>query len=120
MSGTSGPTTAAASLRLFTLILIGALIVLVACWTLRSGMSGSRAILALVLTLPLWAPLRGLFRSVRRTYAWATLCVIPYFVLGLTESIANPQGRLWSGTCLALAMLLFVGLIAYLRVTRPR
>lgn len=120
MSATIEPNSTAASLRLVTLILIGVLIVLVLAWTLSAGLSAGRAVLALVLTLPLWAPLRGLVRRDRRTYAWATLCIIPYFVMGLTESVANPQGRLWSGTCLALALLLFVGLIAYLRATRPR
>jgi uncharacterized membrane protein len=113
-------TSTADSLRLFTLILMGALIVLVLCWTLKSGLTASRIALAAFLTLPLWAPLRGLIGRHRRTYAWATLCLIPYFVLGLTESIANPQGRFWSGTSLALALLLFVGLIGYLRVTRPQ
>lgn len=121
MSAESGdPTSSANALRLFTLVLMGALIVLVLCWTLKSGMSVTRFVLATFLTLPLWAPLPGLIRRDRRTYAWATLCLIPYFVLGLTESIANPQGRFWSGTSLALALLLFVGLIGYLRVTRPR
>lgn len=115
-----GEPDAAATLRLLTLILIGLLIALVVAWTLSAGISAGRAVFALVLTLPLCAPLRGLVRCERRTYAWATLCVIPYFVMGLTESVANPPERLWSGACLALALLLFVGLIAYLRATRPR
>ncbi|HMN43466.1 MAG TPA: DUF2069 domain-containing protein [Povalibacter sp.] len=115
-----GEPQAAATLRLLTLTLIGLLIALVVSWTLSAGLSAGRAVLALVLILPLCAPLRGLVRRERRTYAWATLCVIPYFVMGLTESVANPHGRLWSGACLALALLLFVALIAYLRATRPR
>ena len=114
------PAVAGSYFRALTLALNGALIALVASWTLSAGASVSRWLLALFLTLPLWAPLWGLIRRERRTYAWATLCVIPYFVLALTESIANPQGRHWSGTCLTLALLLFVGLIGYLRVTRPR
>jgi uncharacterized membrane protein len=68
--------------------------------------------------VPLWLPLRGLLRRRRRTYAWATLCVIPYFVLGVTEAVANPMQRLWAGACLAIALALFVALIAYLRLTR--
>ena len=118
-SGTA-PATASESLRVANLALTGALILLVASWTCSAGVTATRAAFALLWTVPLWAPLPGMIRRDRRTYAWATLCVIPYFVLALTESIANPAGRLWSGTCLALAMLLFVALIAYLRVTRPR
>ena len=109
----------AESLRAAALALFAALIMLVFVWTLSSGVSASRFLLAAVLTLPLWAPLHGVIRRNRRTFAWATLCVIPYFVLGLTESVANPQGRMWAGACLALAFALFGALIGYLRLSRP-
>lgn len=111
-------TTGAAALRMLTLTLISGLIALIALWQLSANASVKRLLLAAVLTLPLWAPLRGLIRRNRRTYAWATLCVIPYFVLGVTEAVANPQARMWSGTCLALSLVLFAALIGYLRVTR--
>jgi uncharacterized membrane protein len=104
--------------RVITLSLLFALLALVMAWQFSSAPSPQRLLLAVLLTLPLWAPLPGLLRRDRRTYAWATLCVIPYFVLALTEVIASPQSRIWSGTCLALALMLFVGLIGYLRVTR--
>lgn len=110
--------TQAAILRMLAIALVGALIALVALWQLSAGFSVERVLLAGLFTLPLWAPLRGLIRRNRRTYAWATLCVIPYFILGVTEAVANPQTRLWSGACLALSLVLFAGLIGYLRVTR--
>ncbi|MFL6576707.1 MAG: DUF2069 domain-containing protein [Povalibacter sp.] len=99
----------------FTLLLIALLF----AWHLHEAPTVARAAMAFGLSLPLLAPLPGLWRSHRRTFAWATLCVIPYFVVGITESIANPANRPWSAPCLALSLLLFVGLIAYLRVTRP-
>lgn len=105
-----------------TLVLLGALIALVILWQcLPASNLGPwhRVLLGAFLTLPLWAPLYGLVRGQRRTFAWATLCVIPYFVVGVTEAIANPATRAWSASCLALALLLFVGLIGYLRVSRP-
>lgn len=111
---------AATRLRASSIALTAALIALVMLWQLATRVSIERLLLSLLLTLPLWAPLRGLIRRDRRTYAWATLCVIPYFILGVTETIANPVTRAWSGTCLALALLLFVGLIGYLRATRER
>lgn len=111
---------AATKLRAYVLALNGALIALVMIWQLWGRASLERLLLAVLLTLPLWAPVRGLMRGNRRTYAWATLCVIPYFVLGVTETIANPAARGWSATCLALALLLFTGLIGYLRVSRER
>jgi uncharacterized membrane protein len=96
-----------------------ALILLVVGWQLASGLTATRLILAVVLALPLLAPLRGLLQGNRRTFAWTTLCVILYFVIGLTEAVAQPGSRIWSAPCLMLALALFVILIAYLRVTRP-
>jgi uncharacterized membrane protein len=106
------------NVRTAVLTLLFGLIALVAAWQLSVALSPQRMLAALVLTLPLWAPLRGLLRSERRTYAWATLCVIPYFVLGTTEAIANPGSRIWAALCLFLALLLFVALILYLRALR--
>lgn len=105
-----------------TLILLGALIALVILWQCCAQNDlgpWQRVLLGVLLTLPLWAPLRGLIQGRRRTFAWATLCVIPYFAFGVTEAIANPATRAWSAGTLALALALFVGLIGYLRVTRP-
>lgn len=99
--------------------LTGALIVLLFAWHLWDSPQLKQAAIAFGLCLPLFAPLPGLLRGTRRTFAWATLCVIPYFIVGITEAIANPMGRFWSGACLGLSLLLFVGLIAYLRTTRP-
>ncbi len=106
-------------LRTLTIALTAGLISLIFFWQFSTAASPAGVLLPLMLTLPLWAPLRGLIRRDRRTYAWATLCVIPYFVFGITETIANPGSRIWSGPCLAMSLILFGGLIGYLRVTRP-
>jgi uncharacterized membrane protein len=74
-----------------------------------------------VLLVPLLLPLPGLLRGQRRTYAWATLCVTPYFIYGLTEVIANPAVRAPAGAILFASLAWFVTLVNYLRVTRlPR
>lgn len=78
------------------------------------------AILALVLIVPLLAPLRGIARGDRRTHAWATLCVLPGFVYGVTEAVANPTLRPIAALVLGSSLALFVALVAYLRVTRPQ
>jgi uncharacterized membrane protein len=114
------PSPTAALLRHLNLGLVLALIAVVFGWQLSIDFTWPRALVALLLTLPLWAPLPGIARARRRTYAWATLCVIPSFILGITEAVANPAMRLWSGACLALALVLFVTLIGYLRVTRVK
>jgi len=72
-----------------------------------------------LLLLPLLPPLPGLVKGRRRTFAWATLCLTPYFVYGLTESIANPDIRIAAAVVLFASLASFVALVAYLRVTRP-
>ena len=104
--------------RSLSIVLLVALICIVVIWHVAGRATLPRVLFGIALTLPLWAPLPGLIGRNRRTFAWATLCVVPYFVLGVTEAIANPAARLWAGSCLTLAFLLFATLIAYLRVTR--
>jgi uncharacterized membrane protein len=110
----------AARISTTCIVLLFVLIAIVVAWQLSSGVSAERFLVAVVLTCPLWAPLRGLLRRTRRTYAWATLCVIPYFILGVTEAIANPERRIWSALCLIVALVLFAALILYLRVSAPQ
>ncbi len=85
------------------------------------GWSGTTsAILAAALLPPLLLPLTGIARGERRTYAWATLCIVPAFVYGLTELVANPGARPLAALVLGASLLLFFSLVAYLRVTRPQ
>lgn len=76
-------------------------------------------ILAIALLAPLLAPLGGITRGDRRTHAWATLCIVPGFLYGLTESVANPGLRPLAALVLASSLVFFFALVAYLRVTRP-
>ena len=83
--------------------------------------TGSNSLLlALVLLAPLALPLRGYARRDRRTYGWATLCVMPAFVYGITESVANPVARGAAGWVLAACLVAFFALVAHLRATRPQ
>jgi uncharacterized membrane protein len=94
------------------------LIVLVLVWRLSGGVSIGEIVLVAILTLPLGIALPRLRSGHRRTYAWATLAVIPSLVLALTEVIANAAARSWAAACLFLAFVVFVMLIAYLRASR--
>lgn len=95
------------------------LLLLVWGWNLAAELSATRATWALLYSLPLWAPLPGLWRGRRYTHAWATLCVLPYLIVGVTESLANAAARPWAGAMLLAGLLFFTALIAYLRVSRP-
>jgi len=72
-----------------------------------------------VLLLPLALPLPGIVRAHRRTFAWATLCITPYFIYGLTELVANPEVRPIALGMLVASLGVVAALIAYLRLTRP-
>lgn len=111
-------TTWIARARLAVVGTIGILIAALVLWRVQTGFSAGDAVLIAVLTLPLLIALPRLLAGHRRTYAWMSLAVTPYLVVAITEAVANPVGRPWAGLCLLVAFLLFVLLIAYLRLTR--
>ena len=74
--------------------------------------------MCLVAVLPLLAPLNGLVRGRRYTYAWATLFAIPYLAFALTELLANPQARWVATMTLLLVFAWFCTMILYLRASR--
>ena len=68
--------------------------------------------------LPLLAPLSGLIRGRRYTFAWASLFTVPYLAFAITELLANPRARLVAGATLLLVFAWFCSLVLYLRVSR--
>jgi uncharacterized membrane protein len=68
--------------------------------------------------LPLLAPLDGLLRGRRHTYAWATLFAIPYLVFALTELLVNPAARWVAAMSLLLVFGWFCTMILFLRASR--
>jgi uncharacterized membrane protein len=86
-------------------------------WVLAQP-SWPRGLMAVLLLAPALLPIRGLLRRDRRTYAWGTLCLVPYIVVGITEAVANPSNRNWAAGCLLLSFGAFIACIAYLRLTR--
>jgi uncharacterized membrane protein len=114
-------TTPAERVRATVLLLLAALAcgAVLAVW-LESGNALSRILLGTFLLAPLALPVAGLVRRNRRAYAWATLCLTPHFVYGLTEMVANPTVRPVAALMLVLSLALMGALVAYLRLTRPR
>ena len=76
--------------------------------------------MCVVAALPLLAPLSGLIRGRRHTYAWATLFAIPYLMFALTELLVNPAARWVAAMSLLLIFAWFCTMILYLRVSRAR
>jgi uncharacterized membrane protein len=68
--------------------------------------------------LPLLAPLNGLVRGRRYTYAWATLFAVPYLAFAVTELLVNPQARWVAALSLLLVFAWFCTMILFLRASR--
>jgi uncharacterized membrane protein len=81
-------------------------------------LAGYSWVLCAIAVLPLLAPLRGLLRGNRHTYAWATLFAVPYIAFALTELLANPQARWVAAMSLLLVFAWFCTMILFLRASR--
>jgi uncharacterized membrane protein len=109
----------AARLRYVVVASVSLLIAALVIWRASTGWSVGEIVLIAILASPLVIAIPKLLAGNRRAYAWMTLAITPYIVVAITEAVANPASRAWAGLCLAVAFLVFVLLIAYLRVTRP-
>jgi uncharacterized membrane protein len=81
-------------------------------------LAGYPWLMCLIAVLPLLAPLNGLVRGRRHTYAWATLFAIPYLAFALTELLVNPRARWVAAMTLLLVFAWFCTMILYLRASR--
>lgn len=109
--------TSSSSQRIHYAVLISwsLLFLWVAIHVLLQSLQPTQWVKLLVYTLPLLLCIRGLWRGERRTHKWATLAVLPYFIVGITEGVANVAVRSWALTMLGLSLLWFFALVAYLR-----
>ena len=62
------------------------------CW--RGPWSAIPWLICVLAVLPLLAPLNGLVRGRRHTYAWATLFAIPYLAFRPDRTVGQPAGAL--------------------------
>ena len=105
-------------LRIAVVSALALLALLVTISLLRVAERPAAFVIAALLLLPLLLPLPGLLRGNKRSSAWGTLCVTPYIVYGLTETIANPATRATAALILFASLMLFVLLVAQLRTAR--
>jgi uncharacterized membrane protein len=100
--------------RLLAVWLWAAVVMSLLAWIL-AGYPWPICILA---ALPLLAPLSGLIRGRRHTYAWATLFAVPYLAFALTELLVNPAARWVAAMSLLLVFGWFCTMVLFLRVSR--
>lgn len=102
--------------RLATVWLWGAVAASLLCWYT----AGYPWLLCVVAVAPLLAPLPGLLRGRRYTYAWASLFAMPYLAFAVTELLANPAARAVGSVSLLLIFAWFCSMVLYLRASRAR
>jgi len=95
-----------------------ALWVLVTLSLLAWGFAGYSWTLCAVAVLPMLAPLNGLVKGRRYTFAWASLFAIPYMAFAVTELLANRQARAVGSLTLLLVFAWFCTLVLFLRTSR--
>ena len=105
---------AARKARLATIGLWAGVAASLLCWTL----AGYSWPLCAIAVLALLAPLPGLVRGARYTYAWATLFAIPYLIFIITEFLVNPAARWVGALSLFLTFGWFCAMVLYLRASR--
>ena len=93
------------------------LIGVIAAWGVTST-APHRLAMTLLAIAPLLLPLRGLWRGSAYTAAWASLLTVPYLLVGLVESVANPRARVIAGIELAVGFVLFAGLLIVARTAK--
>ena len=104
--------------RIFVFVTWLVLLMLVIMHQITPVCSFPALTVALFYSLPLLIPLPGLLRGNYRTYTWATLCLLPYFIVGITEAVANPAAHAWALALLGTSLSAFFALIGLLRITQ--
>jgi uncharacterized membrane protein len=93
----------------------------IAASLLAWALAGYPWTICILAVIPLLAPLNGLVRGRRYTYAWATLFAIPYLAFAVTELLANPRARWVASLTMLLVFAWFCTMVLFLRASRaPR
>lgn len=72
----------------------------------------------ILLSLPLLLPYKGLIGDRLYTYKWVGFLCLPYFCVGISELISNPELRVYAFLTTIFSTVLFVSGIYYTRYLR--
>ena len=73
---------------------------------------------ALILSLPLLLPLKGMLVNRLYTYKWIGFLALFYFCVGISELVSNPALQLYASLTTMLSIVLFIASIYYTRFLR--
>ena len=72
----------------------------------------------ILLSLPLLVPYKGLIGDRIYTYKWVGFLCLPYFCVGISELISNPELRIYASLTTLFSTVLFISSIYYTRYLR--
>jgi len=75
-----------------------------------------RALVLVLLLVPLLLPLRGTLAGRSYTYAWSSYLAMPYFVLGVFHAAGEPGEKLYGWLIILLSLTWLVGSAFYPRL----
>lgn len=73
-----------------------------------------------ILVTPLLLPLSGMLKNRRYTFKWAGFLSMLYFCIGVSESFANDNLRLYGSLTLVLSIVFFFSTIYYSRFLKSQ
>ncbi len=104
--------------RWCTLISFFGLLFLLLSWFtwLAPPREAPRAVLIVLLVVPLLFPMRGILHGKRYTHQWVSFLACFYFMVGIDASFNHAEGQAWLGyLTVVLSLLLFLGATFYAR-----
>ena len=105
--------------RWLTLTGYGLLILLLVFWYgVWSPSTLPMGLVLFFLLLPLMFPLVGMIRGKIYTHAWMSMLILFYFVHGVGEAWTTPEDRVYAITEIILSLVVYVGSIAYVRLSK--
>ena len=105
--------------RWLTLACYGLLILLLVLWYgVWSPSTLPVGLVLFFLLLPLMFPLLGMIRGKIYTHAWMTMLILFYFIHGVGEAWTTPEDRIYAIAEIILSMVIYIGSIAYVKLSK--
>lgn len=107
--------------RWLTLTGYGMLILLLIMWYgVWSPSTLPKGLVLFLLLLPLMFPLVGMIKGKIYTHAWMSMLILFYFVHGVGEAWTTPEDRNYAIAEIILSLLVYVGSMAYVKLSKPK
>lgn len=77
-----------------------------------------KALVLFFLLLPLMFPFIGMIKGKIYTHAWMSMLILFYFIHGVGEAWTTPEDRLYAVAEIILSLLVYIGSMAYVKLSK--